>query len=56
MQEKKREREKNVREKAEVEARILREDVDRLKGIVEEVRKEVSVRPKIRSEGGCNRK
>ena len=46
------EREKKVREKAEVEARILREEVDRLKGKVEEVRKEVSVRPRNRIEGG----
>ena len=38
----------NVREKAEVEARNLREEVDRLKGKVEEVGKEVSVRPKNR--------
>ena len=46
------EREKNVRENAEVEARNLRKEVDRLKGKVEEVRKEVSVSPKIRIEGG----
>ena len=50
-----REREKNVREKAEVEARNLREEVDRLKGEVEELRKEISVRPKIRTEGGKSR-
>ena len=44
------EREKNVRENVEV--RSLREEVDRLKGKVEEVRKEVSVRPKNRDEEG----
>ena len=32
------EREKNVREKAQVEARNLREEVDRLNGKLEEVR------------------
>ena len=32
----------------------MREEADRIKGIVE-VRKEVSVRPKIRSEEGNNR-
>ena len=42
------EREKNVREKAEVE----RDEVDRLKRKVKEVRKEVSVRPKNRNKGG----
>ena len=41
----------NVREYAEVEARNLREEVDRLKEKVEEVRKEVSVRPKNRGVG-----
>ena len=46
------EREKNVREKAKVEARIWREEADRLKGKVEEVRKEVSERTKNRNEGG----
>ena len=38
--------------RAEVEARNLREEVDNLKGKVEEIRKEVSVRPKNRVEGG----
>ena len=33
----------------------MREDVDRLKGKVGEVRKQVSVRPKNRVEGGKNR-
>ena len=42
------EKEKNVRQNAEVEAQNLREDVDRLKGKVEEV----SVRPKIEVELG----
>ena len=42
------------REKAEVEARNLREEIDRLKGKVE-VRKEVNVRPKIRIEGGSSK-
>ena len=46
------EREKNVRENIEIEVRSLREEVDRLKGKVEEVRNEVSVRPKNRAEGG----
>ena len=45
------EREKN-REKAEEEARNLREEVDSLRRKVEEVRKEVSVGPKNRVEGG----
>ena len=49
MTELKRER-KGIEKKAEVEARILRKEVDRLKGKVEEVRKEVDVRPKIRIE------
>ena len=42
------EKEKNVRQNAKVEAQNLREDVDRLKGKVEEV----SVRPKIEVELG----
>ena len=46
------EREKNAREKAQVEARNLREEADRLKGKVEELRKENSVRPKNWAEGG----
>ena len=33
----------------------MKEEVDRLKGIVEEVRKEVSVRSKIRTEGSSNK-
>ena len=45
------EREKNVRENVEIEVRSLREEVGRLKGKVE-VRKEVSIRPKNRAEGG----
>ena len=45
-------REKNVTEKAEVEARNLREEVCRLNGKLEGVRKEVSVRPKNRAERG----
>ena len=44
-----RERKKNVREKAKVESRNLREVVE---GKVEELRKEVSVRPKNINEGG----
>ena len=43
-------RERNVGEKAEVEARNLREDVDMFKGEIEEVRKEVSVSPKNKAE------
>ena len=46
------EREKNVRENIEIEVRSLREEVDRLKGKVEEVRNEVSVGPKNRAERG----
>ena len=43
-------RERNVGEKAEVEARNLREEVDMFKGEIEEVRKEVSVSPKNKAE------
>ena len=43
---------KNVRGKVKVEARNLREFIDRLKGKAEEVRKEISVRPRNRAEGG----
>ena len=42
-------------EKSEVEARNLKEEVDRLKGKVEEVRKEVSIRQKNRTEEGRSR-
>ena len=44
---------KNVREKAEEEARNLREEVDSLKGKTE-VKNEVSVRPKNRVEEGIS--
>ena len=44
------ERGKNIRENVEVEAGNLREEVDRLKGKVEEVRIEISVRPKNKAE------
>ena len=44
-----------LREKAEVKARNLREEVDRLKGKVEEARKDISVRPKNRADGVRNR-
>ena len=43
---------KNVRGNTKAEARNLREELDRLKGKVEEVRKEVNVRSKNRVEGG----
>ena len=47
-------REENVREKAEIEARNLRDEVDRLKGKLEKVRKRkgISFMPKNRVEGG----
>ena len=45
---------KNVREKAEAEARNLRDEVDRWKGKVEEIKEEVRVRPENRVEGGKN--
>ena len=49
------EMEKNDRENVEVEVRSFREEVDRLKGKVEVVRKEICVRPKSRAEGGRSR-
>ena len=44
---------KNFGEKS-IETRNLREEVNRLRGKVKEIRKEVSIRLKIRAEGGRN--